>query len=180
MRSAHSPSSLARLLAFPVLVCVLVMACGPELTSEEKVEAQRAEYTAELTSWTVTQDPTVGDSADEEEADAEAERVADLETPEDAATPVSTEVLLDIFVFTDGEGSLPGLTVDLTQVDAEMAEKARRTLWIDTSSVRKGSGVQISHLLSDVDYAPGDMFHVEIRASVPPQERSAYREFDTP
>ena len=117
---------------------------------------------------------------DGEESDAEAETGADSEIEEKAATPleVSTEVLLDILVSTEGEGSLPGLTVDLTHVDSQMAEKARRTLWIDTSSVSKGKGVQLSHRLTDVDYSPDDMFHVEIRASVPPQERSAYREFE--
>ena len=169
MRSARSFPSLALLPACTVLVCVLVMACGPALTPEEQVEAKRAEYAAELTSWTVSQNPTAQDSAEGEEADAD-----------DSSTPleVSTEVLLDILVSTESEGSLPGLTVDLTHVDAEMAEKARRTLWIDTSSVSKGSGVQMSHVLADVDYAPGDMFHIEIRASIPPQERSAYREFD--
>ena len=175
MRSARSFSSLALrptctvVVGCTVLVGILVMACGPGLTPEEQVEAKRAGYNAVLTSWTVIQNPSVGVSADGEEVDVD-----------DSATPqeVRTEVLLDILVSTEVEGSLPGLTVDLTHVDSEEVEKSRRTLWIDTGSVSKGSGVQISHVLADVDYATGDMFHVEIRVSVPPQERSAYREFD--
>ena len=38
---------------------------------------------------------------------------------------------------------------------------------------------KLRHVLKDVDYAPGDMFHVEVRVPIPVDARSDYREFDS-
>ncbi len=71
------------------------------------------------------------------------------------------------------------ITVDLTQVDSAMNEKARHILWIDKPPTARGTGSQVARTLQDVDYAPGDMFHVEVRVPIPADERSEYREFDS-
>ena len=157
-----------------VLLALAMVACGPSRTPEEEVALARSQYGAELTSWTVDQEP-----AAPVEPDAEGEE-AETVAPGTGAVEIKTEVLLDILLSTKGTDLLPGVTVDLTQVDSTETEKSRRTLWVDTSRVRRGSGAQITHVLSDVDYEPGDMFHVEVRSPIPPEERSGYREFDAP
>ena len=117
------------------------------------------------------QEPTVAD----ESPDGEATEAEAMEPPE-----VATQILRDILLSTDADGpGLGGLTVDLTQVDDQEAEKSRRALWIDSPPTSRGSGSQITHILEDVDYAPGDMFHVEVRVPIPAGERGEYREFDS-
>ena len=101
---------------------LLLAACGPELTPEEEIDVARAHFEVELTSWTVIQEPAVGDESAEGEAteDAVAEPIE-----------VATEILLDILISMDvDDPGLEGVTIDLTQVDSEMNEKARHTIWI--------------------------------------------------
>ncbi len=57
------------------------------------------------------------------------------------------------------------------------AEKARRRLWVDTSGIDKGVEVQVTATVADLDYQPGDGFHVEVRHPIPVAERGDYREF---
>lgn len=92
--------------------------------------------------------------------------------------PVEQDVLLDLVVRNDNvRGSLPGLTLDVTQVDAAGTEKAHWRAWIDTSGIERGPGEQLTHELEDVEFAEGDTFQVEVRNSVPPGERGEYQEF---
>lgn len=95
--------------------------------------------------------------------------------------PVKQDVLLDLVVRNDNvRGSLPGLTLDVTQVDAAGNEKAHWRAWIDTSGIERGPGEQLTHELEDVEFAEGDTFQVEVRGSIPPEERADYRELTTP
>lgn len=92
--------------------------------------------------------------------------------------PVKQDVLLDLVVRNDNvRGSLPGLTLDVTQVDAAGNEKADWRAWIDTSGIQRGPGSQLTHELTDVEFAEGDTFRVEVRNPVPPGERGEYQEF---
>lgn len=92
--------------------------------------------------------------------------------------PAKQDVLLDLLVRNENvRGSLPGLTLDITQVDAAGNEKAHWRAWIDTSGIERGPGEQLTHELEDVEFAEGDTFQVEVRNSVPPGERGEYREF---
>lgn len=162
-----------------VLLVAVAVGCGPSLSPEEQIAVTRAQYGAKLTSWTVDQEPAEPLEPDAEGGDAEGE-AADAEASETAAPKIKTDVLLDILLSVKGADLLPRITLDLTQNDSTEAEKGRRTLWVDSSDVREGIGVQITHVLVDVDYETGDRFHVEVRSPIPPEERSAYREFDAP
>jgi hypothetical protein len=86
------------------------------------------------------------------------------------------EVLLDVLVRHAGGEPLPGITLDVSMVDARRQEKARRRLWIDLPPAVGTGGTQLSLVLTDVDYQPGDGFWVEVRSPVPAAERGEYRE----
>ena len=149
----------------------LLVACGPELTPEEEIDLARSHFEVQLTSWTVIQEPAAPDQSAEGEVSADS-----------VAEPIEvvTEILLDILVSMDvDDPGLEGVTIDLTQVDSEMNEKARHTLWIEKPPTSRATGSQLARTLENVDYAPGDMFHVEVRVPVPADQRSEYREFDS-
>ena len=156
------------------LVALLVVGCGPRLTPLEELELLRSQYAAELKSMSVLQDPDSGDASEGEQEDSlEAPAGLDLDQP-----PVRTDILLDILVSTTAQEYLAGVTIDLEHVDGERNVKsARRTLWVDTSTLVRGGGTQVTHVLEDVDYEPGDGFAVEIRNPVPEAERAEYREY---
>ena len=198
------------------LLLPAALACGPKLTPEEEIELVRSQYTAELKSLTVKQDPFAaagGEPMGEPEAGAmaaDAEGAAqaasqmeaapaeaapegaadgagaegDAETPGvmdatmAAAPPVRSDVILDILLSTTSQEYLPGVTLDLEHVDADRRVKERRTLWVDTSSLVRGSGIQVSHVLENVDWEDGDGFFVEVRTPIPAEERADYREFE--
>jgi hypothetical protein len=199
--SRSEPRRGARLIAPLVLAtsALWALACGPKLTPEEQVELLRSQYTAELKSLTVKQDPVAatasdsgvpagsGEAAAGETAippDASGEPTGDeaaslaAETPaEDAAASgavaqapgpaVRTDVILDILVSTTSQEYLPGITIDVEHVDADRKVKDRRTLWVDTSTLVRGGGTQVTHVL-------------EVRTPVPAELRAEYREFQSP
>ncbi len=161
------------LLTLPMLV--LSLACGPSLTPEEELELNRSRYVAELSSINLRQIPTEEEVIEVESDEDEEMEVFDGEEEEF----VRTDVILDILVSTEHEPTLDGVTLDLTHVDVNRNEKGRRTLYIDTSSLIRGVGAQISHVIEDVDYQEGDGFHVEVRVPIPAGERGEYREYDS-
>ena len=175
MRNLIRPGGIGALAAV-----VLLVACGPQLTPEEEIDAARSHFEVELTSWTVIQEPAAPDEAAGGEEGAEGEEGEAAESSAAEPIDVRTEILLDILVSSDvDDPGLAGVTVDLTQVDSEKNEKARYTLWIEKPPTPRATASQIAHTLEDVDHAPGDMFYVEVRVPIPADERSEYREFDS-
>jgi len=208
------------LLGSCLLVALFAHSCGPQLTPEQKTEMLRSQYTAELKSLTVKQDPVAGGGADTlgeiaadelaaadalhapeasatglepaeaaktEESDLAADRAAAdavetaaLDASGAAAPAVHTDVILDILVSTTSQEYLPGLTLDVEHVDANRREKDRRTLWVETSGLVRGGGVQVTHVIENVDWEPGDGMFVEVRTPIPTEERAQYREFANP
>ena len=86
-------------------------------------------------------------------------------------------MVLDILITNKNDDKLPGLTVDVSQVDAAKQPKGHWRIWVDTSQVGRGPGTQVSHVLKGVDYEEGDGFQVEVRGTVPAAEQGEYREF---
>jgi len=173
--------NLAVLGALAVLAC-LAWACAPPLTPEEEVISLRSKYEAELKSFTVTQEPQEGEELgvpDGEAPEHVAEEVA-ADVVEPPAPRVKSDALLDILVSTTSEERLPGLTVEVQQVGADGKEKAAGLLWVDTSTLGRGSGIQVTHVLEDIDYEAGDGFWVGVRGDVPVSERGKYKEFPAP
>jgi len=132
------------------LLLLLATGCTPADPARQ-VEALRAYYNAELSAagFVVRDDPATG----------------------------KQEIVLDVLLQWSGRDRLPGLTLDVSMGDATGREKAHRRHYVDTSQLDRGPGEQITIVLTDVPYQPGDGFFVEVRSSIPPAERSAYREF---
>lgn len=156
-----------------------VVGCQPS-SPLDRVEAQRAQYTAELQSFILEQQPVEAPEASQETQPAapvnDVAKPAGEETEEVATEPeVQTNVVLDILISTEGE-PLPGISVDYEQVDAEHNVKDRRVLYIETPNLVTGVGVQVSSVVEDVDYQEGDGFNVSVRSPVPEAEQSKYRE----
>lgn len=158
--------------AFAVAALLLLAACA----GEGGVAGARAGYIAEMGSFSVVQAPAMAEEATEDaEADAEAEAAEEAAAP---TGPAMATVLLDFLIHNEGSGALDGVTVDLTIADPDGNEKERRLLWVETAGLTKGSQRQVAHELTDVAYADGDGFHVEVRHPILMEERGDYREFD--
>ena len=157
-------------LTLALAALLLSAACA----GEGGVAGARAGYIAEMGSFSVVQVPTMAEEAAEEaEADAEATEEAAVSTE-----PAMVTVLLDFLIHNEGSGTLDGVTVDLTIADPGGNEKERRLLWVETAGLTKGSQRQVAHELTDISYADGDGFHVEVRNPITVEERGDYREFD--
>jgi hypothetical protein len=178
---------------------LLLAACGPTDPVERIAEA-RAGYGADLTGFYAKQveivpaseDPLLGEGATGDEAATEDE-VAEEPIGEESGVdeegagegevevlvevPTRTDLVLDVIVSRVGSTELPGLTLDITLVDSDQAEKGHWLWWVETAGMPKGDQRQFSHVLEDVDYADGDGLLVEVREPVPPAERGDYREF---
>jgi hypothetical protein len=163
------------------LAAVLGLACASEPEDPaERVSEIRSRYSARLNGLVVHQVPEepaeppveVPGEAAEPVADDQAEGVEVL-----PPVPVAQAVTLDILVSKDGRDTLPSLTLDITQVDAQEQAKASWKAYLDVADVQRGPGTQISYRLEEVEYEEGDGFHVEVRHPVPAAERGEYREF---
>ena len=163
--------------------------CGPA-----DVNQLRGNYSAELNSWFKQETPTSaeamitvqeeGDDAAEEgepaqepeETEAAAEGEEEMPTEMAETVNVSQKVILDIVVRHNGAGTLRGITVDIFQKAADAEEPKRNwKLWVDTSDLAVVK--QITQTLEGVELEPDDVFAVEVRNYVPPEERDEYKEF---
>jgi len=181
--------SILALSALCLAAPVLGLACASEPEDPaEQVSEIRSRYSARLNGFVVhqvPQDPVAPPAEPSAEGSDEAEPVADdeAEGAEDEGVevlepvPLAQAVTLDILVALEGRETLPGLTLDVTQVDAQEEEKASWKVYLDVADVHRGPGTQVSYRLEDVDYVEGDGFHVEVRHPVPAAERGEYREF---
>jgi hypothetical protein len=136
------------------LVGVGLLACGCGPSARDIAEA-RSRYVAALDGFVVRQEPVP-----RLRQDVELGLIVRRDETEDDR----------------GEG-LPGITLDVDQVD--VAGKSRRhwRVWVDTAGLVPGRELRTEQVLQDVDYVPGDGFRVEVRRDVPAGERAAYREW---
>lgn len=143
------------------LVLVLTTGCGP---SEREIAAARARHAVAVDGFVVRQEPVAG---------------GDLEQEVELGLIVQRKVRRE--EGEDREGSegepLPGVTLDVDQVDATGKSKRHWRIWADTAGLQPGGEVRSVHVLEDVDYAPGDGFQVEVRQEIPEAERAEYREW---
>lgn len=174
------PAALGAAVLFALIGC-------EQQTPAERVAELRSNYVAEINpeGFVVRELPLVEpESSVEEMPEGEGEAGSDGEPSaageEAEEVPTRKDVVLDILIRNEGRENLPGLTVDISMVDAAGNEKRHWRAWIDTSQIFRGPGTQVSYTLEDVPYEPGDGFHAEVRSPVPPAERSEYREFQNP
>lgn len=136
---------------------LLLGACGP---SERDLAAARGRYAATVDGFVVRQEPLPG--------------------PGPAAPPrLQQDVDLGLAIRHDASEELPrlpGITLEVAQVDAAGRDKRRWRVWIDAPGLAPGEELRRIHVLKDVEYTPGDGFRAEVRQSIPEAERSDYRE----
>jgi hypothetical protein len=139
-------------------------ACASQ-TPQERIAALRSHYKVDLNGFLIKETP-LGDTAAapaEPGAEPAAEPAAEpgaepgaAPAPagtgeaggeaEAAAPPaVRTDLLLDLVVQHDTRDQLPGITVDVTEVDAQQREKAHWRVWIDTAGLPQATQKQVSH-----------------------------------
>jgi hypothetical protein len=188
--------------AVAALAAAAILAGCAAQSPEDRVTALRAEYEASLNSFQVIERPVAPPpaTAPVEEAAAGppgAEPVAGEDEPtppvgdaapagEEEAAPsepapaaqdVRQDVLLDIVIRNrSSDDRLPGLTLDVEQVDPQGEPKTSYRIWVDTSNIAPGAEGAVSHRLEDVGYVEGDGFNVEVRQAIPPEQRGEYRE----
>lgn len=178
MRGKRSAAWCGAMLIGATAIALALTGCRKE-SAADRVSNLRAGYTATLNGFVVQQEP-MEPTPQQAEGAAAAQEGATETAKEAAAPPVRQNVMLDILVRNDNDERLDGLTLDVTQADANKNEKASWKVWIDSSGIGRGPGVQISHVLKNVDYQQGDGFNVEVRTPIPPSERGDYREFQSP
>jgi hypothetical protein len=165
--------------------------CTPA-TPEERVAQLRSKFEARVNGFYVESVPRAQETALEGEAEVE---VAATETKDAAEAGASAEVdgdeggvedvpmiqnaHLDLIVQHDNDEMLPGITVEITMVDANQAEKDSWRFWVDTSTLRKANQLQLVHTLEDIPYVEGDGFAAEVRKPIPPEEYGEYQEFSS-
>ena len=189
-RDSRRPSAVTWIAVAAIAIGVLA-GCSAR-SPEDKIEAIRGRYTAELNGFFVRQESVAPVMMDEETAEGEAtEMVAGDEGEMPAADegaemvaeelePVSLvqDVTLDILVRHESFENLPGITVDILMQDAAGQEKGHWMVWADTEGLEKGTHHQFTHVLEGVPYEEGDGFFVEVRTPIPADQRGDYPEFE--
>ncbi|TNF71954.1 MAG: hypothetical protein EP299_10550 [Acidobacteria bacterium] len=180
---------LVRWSCFLLVVSILaggLVACSPK-SPEEKVAQTRSLYKARLNGFIVREEPVGGveefvetEISAEEPADEVIEEVTEEEIREELEpVPVVQKVLLDILIQHDSPEKLPGLTVDISMVDAQGNDKGHWRVWFDTANIVKATPTQFTHVLEDIGYVEGDGFFVEVRQPIPASEYGDYKEFSS-
>ncbi len=152
---------------------LLALAGCAEKSPLEKMMENRARYSARLNGFYVQAQPLVAEVV----ADAETEAGEETAAVEEAPVEIVQNAHLDILVQHDSSVKLPGITLDITQVDVAKSQKGHWRMWVDTSRVEKANPTQYSYVIEGVDYVEGDGFNVEVRHLVPEAERGEYQEF---
>lgn len=183
-------------------LCVLLLlafafapiACAPT-DPMAKIAAARDDYEAQLSSWIIrppappeidTESEEAGsvegamapaaEEGEGEEGEGEEGEGEMLDEPE-PVDPRSQVVLFDIIVLYSGSDPLPGITVDISHVGADGAEKAVRRHYLEVPTIRRGSTEQVAVELDGWDLADGDSFAIDVRQGLSEAERGEYREF---
>ena len=191
------------LLCCTALLIVTGLVACKQPTPEERVAAARAKYRVTLNTF-VAQEPAMEEMTDDgmmdatdgmdegeemamddadatsEDADMAADEMSDGDMAMDdaaASGPQPTDILLDLVVLFEGNDPLDGLTLDISQADPFEKEKATFRHYIEIPSMVKSETRQVSFVLEGVDYEVGDLFSVNLREYVAPEDRAAYREF---
>lgn len=177
--------------AMALVLALTSAACGPK-DPNAKVAQLRSYYKAEVNGflvqgppaedpWDVTEPPMEGELDEElaeEVAGEELEgEMADMEM--EPVEPAVTNIQLDVLVRHRSPENLPGITVDVSMVDAGQNEKGHWLWWVDTADIAKSNVTQFTYVIEDVSYEEGDGFYVEVRHPVPAEERAQYREFSS-
>ena len=154
--------------------------CAPRSGPADRVERQRAHYSAELTGFVVDEPAAPAPSPQPGATSAPAAEAAAVGTGEAelvAPPPAASDVELDLRIRHDSPERLAGLTLEVGLLDPAGKEKEHYRIWVDTSAIEPGAPAAVRYRLDDVPYVAGDRFAVEVRRGVPANERAMYKEF---
>ncbi|RMH16864.1 MAG: hypothetical protein D6696_17265 [Acidobacteria bacterium] len=182
---SRSISSL--LVASLAVAAALVAACTPA-DPAARIAKIRSQYTVELNSWLPrpeeaapaageAPEAAAGEAAVAEEGDAEEGTGDETTAGEEDGGPSPTRIFFDLVVGFEGREPLPGITVDITHASADEQVKEVRRHFIETPNLHRGGSQQIGFELDFPDFEEGDVFAVDVRQVVPPEERHLYPEF---
>ena len=95
------------------------------------------------------------------------------------APAATSDVELRVQIQHDSPVKLAALTleVELLGPEGDDVERQHYRVQVDTSGIEPGPGGEVRSVLRQVPYAPGERFHVFVRADVPARERALYSEF---
>ena len=169
------------------LLALSIFACAQK-SPEERIAEIRSRYAVEVNQSGFVATPRVpevsameegtdGGAADGGDAPASGEGSEGEEKAAALQEPEGYDILVDLILSTSSRDTIPQLTVDIVHLDSSETEKARWPVTMDTSTLVRGPGVQMTQKLEEVDYVEGDIFYAEIRSDVPAAERGAYPEF---
>ncbi len=150
----------------------------------EKVEEMRSKYAVKLNSWIVKEDVAQETFEQEdtttEEIDGEETKAAEGEENQETqeAVPKKVTVLLDFLVRHSNSEPLPGITVEVYQMDKNKQKKREFKIYLPTEDLLPNISKQITYELKDIELEDGDGFAVEIISPVPPEQRGEYKEFN--
>ena len=146
-----------------------------EMTDEEMTDGETADGEAEAEASDEAATEDVGAEGEAVEGEAVEGEAVEGEPMAEAA-PAPTTIVFDLIVLFSGKEPLPGITVDLTQADADGNEKKTWREFLDIPSIVKAETKQLT-LESEVDFAEGDQFSVQLLKYVDPANYSEYHEY---
>jgi len=180
MSGMDDPGSFPRRATWLALAVLGFAACaGP--AGREKVESLRRHYRATLLGSMVlpatATAPAVNDQKDHptpKQAPVAAEGQGLIDAP-----TATRDVELRVQIQNDSKVKLASLTleVELLGPEGDDVERQHYRVLVDTSAIEPGPGGEVRSVLREVPYAPGERFHVFVRADVPDRERKLYSEF---
>ncbi len=154
---------------------LVLVGCAQKSPLEKLIE-NRARYKAKVNSFYIDAQPVIAEAIDAEPEAEGAEIEGEAAEPEPVA--VVQNAHLDLLVQHDSSEKLPGVTLDIVQVDANKTQKGQWRTWVDTSKVERANPTSYSYVIEGIDYVEGDGFSAEVRHPIPEAERGEYREFE--
>jgi hypothetical protein len=150
------------------------LACGP---GAEDIAEARTRYVAALDGFMVRQKPVPGadpSTAPQLEQDVTLDLMIRRQTS--PSPPRMWARRSRTWTGETPEG-LPGITLDVDQVDAAGKSRRHWRVWVETAGLAPGREIRAEKVLDDVDFAPGDGFRVEVRHNISAAERAQYAEW---
>lgn len=175
--------------ALTVLVLLPLAGCTPK-SPEEQVAEIRAQYTVEINAWRIVEpEPAAEETEAGEEAEGEAEPAADMPeegegeagemADEPEPEPQVVDVLFDLVILFKGDKALDGVTVSITQADANQQEKKLVRHYVETAKIVKGQTIQADFVLGGFVVDEGDVFAASLEPGIP-ADLGEFQEFQAP
>ena len=95
------------------------------------------------------------------------------------AEPEPKDILFDLVILFKGDKALGGITVNITQADANQQEKKLVRHYVETPKIVKGQTIQADFVLGGFVVEEGDVFAASVEPGIP-ADLSEFQEFQSP